>query len=89
MSDDVSMKALRGPFEERARAIFEAGLDVVLHCNGELEEARAVASATPELSGHSLRRANAALAARALPKPFDVEEAEAKFAAIRTTLGLA
>jgi beta-N-acetylhexosaminidase len=88
MSDDVSMKALRGPFEERARAIFEAGLDVVLHCNGELEEARAVASATPELSGHSLRRANAALAARARPKPFDVEEAEAKFAAIRTTLGL-
>ncbi len=89
MSDDVSMKALRGPFEERARAIFEAGLDVVLHCNGELDEARAVASATPELSGQALRRANAALAARALPKPFDVEEAEAKFAAIRTTLGLA
>lgn len=89
MSDDVSMKALSGAYEERARAIFEAGLDIVLHCNGELEEARAVASATPELTGHSLRRANAALAARDLPKPFDVEEAEAKFAAIRSTLGLA
>ncbi len=35
MSDDVSMKALGGPFEERAAAIFEAGLDMVLHCNGE------------------------------------------------------
>jgi beta-N-acetylhexosaminidase len=89
MSDDVSMKALSGPFEERARAIFEAGLDVVLHCNGELDEARAVASATPELSGDSHRRAKAALAARALPAPFAVEEAEAKFAAVRTVLGVA
>ena len=37
MSDDVSMKALSGPFEERAKAIFDAGLDIVLHCNGDLE----------------------------------------------------
>ncbi len=47
MSDDVSMKALRGPYEERAKAIFAAGLDLVLHCNGDLDEARAVSSATP------------------------------------------
>ena len=51
LSDDVSMKALKGPYEERAAAIIDAGLDIVLHCNGELDEARAVASATPELSG--------------------------------------
>ena len=66
MSDDVSMKALRGPFDERARAIFDAGLDVVLHCNGDLEEARAVAAASPALAGRSLERAAAALAAAAL-----------------------
>jgi len=86
MSDDVSMKALRGPFDERARAIFEAGLDVVLHCNGELGEARAVASEAPELSGKSLRRAEIAIAAGEGSPPFDIEEAEAKLAAIKAAL---
>ncbi len=82
MSDDVSMKALHGSYEERSREIFEAGLDLVLHCNGNLEEARAVSSAAPELAGEPLRRAEAALAARGEPEPFDRGEAEAKFAAI-------
>ena len=88
MSDDVSMKALRGPFDERARTIFEAGLDIVLHCNGELEEARAVASVAPELSGESLRRAGAAMAARVVPQALDLDEAEAKLASIKKTLGV-
>jgi beta-N-acetylhexosaminidase len=88
MSDDVSMNALRGPYRERAEAIFEAGLDIVLHCNGELEEARAVASAAPELSGEPLRRAAAALAACAAPQPLDIEEAEAKLGVIQRTLGV-
>ena len=43
LSDDLSMKALGGSFDERAAAVIEAGLDIVLHCNGNLEEARAVA----------------------------------------------
>ncbi len=86
MSDDVSMKALRGPYEERAKAIFEAGLDLVLHCNGDLDEARAVCSAAPELSGDALRRAEAALAARRPPQEFDRREMEAKFAAIMAKL---
>ena len=89
MSDDVSMKALAGPYEKRAAAIIEAGLDIVLHCNGELEEARAVASAAPQLSGPSLRRATAALAAIAAPEPFDVDEGKREFASIKETLGVA
>jgi len=86
MSDDVSMKALRGPYEERAQAIFDAGLDMVLHCNGDLDEARAVSSAARELSGDALRRAEAALAARRPPQEVDREETEAKFAAIMAKL---
>ncbi len=89
MSDDVSMKALRGRFDERTRDIFDAGLDIVLHCNGELNEARAVASAAPELAGHALRRAKAAIAAHLVPQPLDLEEAEAKLASIRKTLDIA
>ena len=89
MSDDLSMQALKSPFDERAAAVIEAGLDIVLHCNGDLEEARAVASATPVLSGASLRRAKSALAAIAPPEPFDVELGERELAAIKAELGVA
>lgn len=71
MSDDVSMNALSGNIAERTRAIFAAGCDVALHCNGNIEEMREVAGQTPEMSGRALERANAALAARKLPQPFD------------------
>lgn len=71
MSDDVSMNALSGNIAERTRAIFAAGCDVALHCNGNIEEMREVAGQTPELSGKALERANAALAARKSPQPFD------------------
>jgi beta-N-acetylhexosaminidase len=60
MSDDVSMKALEGRFEDRTRAIFEAGCDVVLHCNGDMAEMQAVACETPLLSGDARRRGDTA-----------------------------
>ncbi|WFU68422.1 beta-N-acetylhexosaminidase [Bradyrhizobium sp. CB2312] len=71
MSDDVSMNALAGTIAERTRAIFAAGCDMALHCNGNIEEMREVAAQTPELSGRALERAKAALAARKPPQPFD------------------
>ena len=43
MSDDVSMNALAGSIAERTRAIVAAGCDMVLHCNGKLDEMREVA----------------------------------------------
>ncbi len=51
MSDDVSMNALAGSIAERTRAIVSAGCDMVLHCNGNLDEMREVARETPVLSG--------------------------------------
>jgi beta-N-acetylhexosaminidase len=82
ISDDLSMKALGGSFESRAAALFAAGLDMALHCNGDLAEASAVAGATPELAGESLRRARAALATIAGgAQPFDVEAGRAALAA--------
>ncbi|MDF1609883.1 beta-N-acetylhexosaminidase [Hoeflea sp. YIM 152468] len=67
MSDDVSMNALSGDFATRTGAIFAAGCDVVLHCNGVRAEMQAVASRTPELAGDSLRRAKAVMAAFGAP----------------------
>ena len=86
MSDDISMKALRGPFEQRAAAILEAGLDIVLHCNGVLEEARAVASAVGPLAGKPLARADAALAAIRAPEPLDADRAARELAALDAKL---
>jgi beta-N-acetylhexosaminidase len=75
MSDDVSMNALSGTIAERSAASLSAGCDVVLHCNGKLDEMMAVAGATPELKGDAARRADAALAARGAREEFDVEAA--------------
>jgi beta-N-acetylhexosaminidase len=82
LTDDLSMKALGGPLGERARAAFAAGVDIALHCNGELAEAREVAEASPELEGASRRRAEAALARIVeAPAPFDAAEGRATLAA--------
>jgi beta-N-acetylhexosaminidase len=71
MSDDVSMNALQGTISERTEAAFAAGCDVVLHCNGKLDEMRAVAIASPALAGEAERRVRRAEAARRAPQPFD------------------
>lgn len=62
MTDDLSMHALSGDFSARTRASLSAGCDVVLHCNGLMDEMRPVAEATPVLSGKALERADRACA---------------------------
>lgn len=62
MSDDVSMHALSGDFGTRTESIFGAGCDVVLHCNGVMDEMLAVAAETPVLTGSVAERADKALA---------------------------
>ena len=89
MSDDVSMNALAGSIPERTRAIFAAGCDIVLHCNGKLEEMQEVARETPELSGEALARAGRALAARHPPLPFDRLAARAELEALIARTGIA
>jgi beta-N-acetylhexosaminidase len=80
MSDDVSMKALSGDFATKAAAILAAGCDLVLHCNGVMEEMCAVASAAGPLSGKPLQRAERALAARREPDMTAETKARAEFA---------
>ena len=87
MSDDVSMNALAGSIAERTRAVFAAGCDVVLHCNGKLDEMSQVAGETPELSGTAMERARRALAARRNPLAFDRAAARAELDALIGRLG--
>src|SRR5450631_3529036 len=82
MSDDVSMNALAGSIAERTRSIFSAGCDVVLHCNGKLDEMSQVVGETPELSDKALERANRALASRKAPQAFDRLKARAELDAL-------
>jgi beta-N-acetylhexosaminidase len=89
MSDDVSMNALAGSIAERTQAIFTAGCDMVLHCNGKLDEMREVAAVTPELSGKALERARRALASRRAPQAFDRLAARAELDALIDRAGMA
>jgi beta-N-acetylhexosaminidase len=49
MSDDLSMKALSGGFETRAKRAHDAGCDIILHCNGDMAEMQAIAAALPSI----------------------------------------
>jgi beta-N-acetylhexosaminidase len=80
MSDDLSMKALSGPISSRAKSALFAGCDIVLHCNGSMEEMREVADEGKVLEGPSLKRAEAARAHLSAPGAFDATAAEARLA---------
>jgi beta-N-acetylhexosaminidase len=68
MSDDLSMQALDGSLGERAKAAQFAGCDVVLHCNGKMDEMKQVAAETKALNGQALKRAFHALSQLALER---------------------
>ncbi len=60
MSDDISMKALKGTMAQLSQATLDAGCDLVLHCNGVMKEMREIASVVPEMRVVSLLRAERA-----------------------------
>lgn len=72
MCDDLSMNALSGALKVRARASLRAGCDVLLHCNGQMDQMAQVVEEAPKLKGETKRRAEAALK-RLLrtPEPLD------------------
>ncbi|HEX4106416.1 MAG TPA: glycoside hydrolase family 3 N-terminal domain-containing protein, partial [Rhizomicrobium sp.] len=80
MSDDLSMQALDGSLGERAKAAQFAGCDVLLHCNGKMDEMKQVAAETKALNGQALKRAFHAMSQLALERAdasFEPKTAEA------------
>lgn len=75
MTDDLSMKALSGSYGEKTERALAAGCDIVLHCNGEMEQMEEVAAAAGVLKGKALARAKAALKMARKPQPFDRKQA--------------
>ena len=82
MSDDISMSALSGAIEDRARAAIAAGCDLILHCNGKLDEMQAVAAAVPLLAGEAAARSEAALARRGQGAGDDLAAVRGEWAAL-------
>jgi beta-N-acetylhexosaminidase len=78
LTDDLSMGALGGGLGERAAMALEAGCDVALHCNGDLEEMHQVLDVAGDLAGASAERIERALARLRPPEPFDAKAAEAR-----------
>ncbi len=56
LSDDITMNALSGDMPSRASACLAAGVDVVLHCSGALEDMQAIADAIPPLEEGAFAR---------------------------------
>ncbi|MEM6649114.1 MAG: beta-N-acetylhexosaminidase [Pseudomonadota bacterium] len=82
MTDDLSMKALKGSFYERSVKSLKAGCDLLLHCNGDMTEMEAVAGAAIPLSAEAERRSEKALTLLTPPAPAEKKSLEEEFASL-------
>jgi beta-N-acetylhexosaminidase len=64
MSDDLNMQALAGTLADRTARTIAAGVDVALHCKGDMDEMVEVAGAAGVMGPAARARAEAAVAAR-------------------------
>ncbi len=76
MSDDLSMKALKGSLSDLTAGTLAAGCDLALHCNGKMDEMLQVAKKLKPLSEQAQQRFATALAQ--LKPPIDYEFGEAE-----------
>ena len=84
ISDDLCMEALGGSHAERAEAALGAGCDLVLHCNGVMDDMIGVADVLKPLGEVSWRRVRPVFARALAPEPID---APAMAARVDTLLG--
>jgi beta-N-acetylhexosaminidase len=82
MTDDIAMGALTGSIGERTHEAVAAGCDLVLHCNGHLDQMQQVAANVPLLEGAAEARAGRALGARKPAEPIDIAASRRQFAAM-------
>jgi len=77
-SDDLSMNALTGSLGERAARSLAAGVDVAVHCNGDMAEMQDVAAHVGPIAEQGWARWQKAEATRIAPVPLDEKAALAR-----------
>ena len=87
VSDDIGMKALGGPFEERTKAVLAAGCDLALHCSGDMNEMEAVAAGAGPVTGEGLARLENGEAMVKSPGDIDTADSQARLDEIMNAEG--
>jgi beta-N-acetylhexosaminidase len=82
MTDDISMNALQGHLAERAQKAWAVGCDLVLHCNGNLQDMLSLASVAPQPTAQTLRRIAQVIANQPKPVPVDIQQLKEEFDAL-------
>ncbi|MCQ0987449.1 beta-N-acetylhexosaminidase [Jiella marina] len=88
MTDDMSMKALSGDLYDLGQQALTAGCDLLLHCNGDMEEMQRIARAAQPLAKDSERRARAAEAIlETTTETESVDQLRAEYAELMSMVG--
>ena len=56
ISDDLSMKSLKGNLKEKTIKTFNAGCNIALHCNGNLKEMEIVGKNSPKVDKFIIKK---------------------------------
>ena len=56
ISDDISMKALQYTFNENVKKAYEAGCNLVLHCNGNISEMNKLSAIAPKVDSFIIKK---------------------------------
>ena len=56
ISDDINMKALKGTIENKIKAIWNSGCEIILHCNANREEMRQIYLSIPLIKNKTLEK---------------------------------
>ncbi|MFE3838151.1 glycoside hydrolase family 3 N-terminal domain-containing protein [Pseudogemmobacter sonorensis] len=82
MTDDLNMEALSGGLADRTALAMAAGVDIALHCKGDLQGMAQVAGAAGAMGAATRARAARALACRRPPAEVDIAGIEAELEAL-------
>ena len=56
ISDDLSMKSLKGAMKTKTIKTFQSGCNISLHCNGNLNEMKIIANNSPLISNFIVKK---------------------------------
>ena len=56
ISDDITMKAIKGSLRKKVKTILSAGCDIVLHCSGNIKEIKLIQNIIPIISKNSFMK---------------------------------